>query len=325
MKKDYLDYDIIELAQDDDFIEWAKSGVQDESWRSWLQQHPEKQSLIEEASALVRAIKIEDQPVSTAQIDRIWNTIDTATIAPVQQPKSNRRWVGWAIGIAAAIAVFVMVFLPKSSDRDVTLLLADSNILSESVLPDGSTVSLNTSSQLEFDPASWATERIVQLRGEAFFDVKRDENVPFVIQTALGTVEVLGTSFNVLSREDVFAVQCATGMVRVTTNTSEKSDTIRVGEGIVFENGVSIKDNIPPELAGIWQKTLIRLPQKKVADIVDILEKYYGVSIVISATNKEKEVDLFFEPQLPVDSVLNTLSTVLGTTWFKTNDTILIE
>ena len=65
------------------------------------------------------------------------------------------------------------------------------------ILADGTTVHLNAGSKLTYPVRFAGKRRIVALEGEAYFEVVQDESHPFVVQTHLGEVLVLGTAFNV--------------------------------------------------------------------------------------------------------------------------------
>ena len=112
-----------------------------------------------------------------------------------------------AFGAAAAVVVAVLLFAP--SDGEVNIV-AD-NGSQEVVLPDGSKVILNVKSSMSYNQ-SWE-DRVINLDGEAFFEVT--EGQKFTVNTKHGSVNVLGTSFNVYDEEGMFMVDCFTGVVQV--------------------------------------------------------------------------------------------------------------
>jgi ferric-dicitrate binding protein FerR (iron transport regulator) len=82
-------------------------------------------------------------------------------------------------------------------------------------LPDSSLVILNVESKIRFSEKKWGKDRNVELKGEAFFRVKKGSQ--FKVQTQQGTVAVLGTEFDVNDRENYFEVICYSGLVQVTS------------------------------------------------------------------------------------------------------------
>ena len=86
-------------------------------------------------------------------------------------------------------------------------------------LPDGSQVTMNSKSLIEFNPDSWESNRILKLSGEAYFKVNKGSQ--FTFNTKNGNVIVLGTEFNVNSLDNYFEVICYEGKVKVEKNTKE--------------------------------------------------------------------------------------------------------
>ena len=119
---------------------------------------------------------------------------------------------------AAAVLLLLGIFRFWQSNSQV-LIEVPPGATQTVVLLDGSRVILNARSILKYDKKAWQKERQVYLRGEAFFKVQKGSN--FTVSTDNGTVQVLGTQFDVKSRQQLFEVVCYTGKVRV------QSDTIK--------------------------------------------------------------------------------------------------
>ena len=109
----------------------------------------------------------------------------------VQKPR--RRVLSWVSGIAAAAAAVILcVFLFRGNEQQIQLM-ADAQV-QEFVLPDGTEVTLAPGSKLTYSEKS---PRKTQLEGKAYFEVARDEAVPFEITSDGAFVRVLGTKFMV--------------------------------------------------------------------------------------------------------------------------------
>ena len=80
-------------------------------------------------------------------------------------------------------------------------------------LPDRSTVTLNAESKISYKPFEWLIQRRVKLEGEACFEVKPGSR--FRVQSGNNQVSVLGTTFNVYARAQMYRVTCLTGQVEV--------------------------------------------------------------------------------------------------------------
>jgi transmembrane sensor len=132
-------------------------------------------------------------------------------------PKTRRLRTSWLYAAAAAILLFVgFSYMYLTSGQ--TFETGYGNQLTV-LLPDGSEAILNAKSSLTFNEKSWDDDRTVSLDGEAYFKVKKGEK--FTVTTTSGTVEVLGTKFNVLTDDDIFEVRCHEGKVKVDSKTQK--------------------------------------------------------------------------------------------------------
>lgn len=93
------------------------------------------------------------------------------------------------------------------------------------VLPDGSQVTINAESEISFNKKGFLKNRFIKLDGEAFFKVKKGSS--FVIRTQFADIRVLGTSFNIYSRDGLFKVSCISGKVQV----KNENDTVILTPG----------------------------------------------------------------------------------------------
>ncbi|GAB5531727.1 MAG: FecR domain-containing protein [Roseivirga sp.] len=141
----------------------------------------------------------------------------------------------WITGVAASFILAIgALFLLSQPDQAVfDTAKAESNTVT---LPSGSAVYLNANSTISYSEKTWARERLVELEGEAFFEVTKGNR--FVVSTEFGSVEVLGTSFNVRVRNQQLVVSCKTGKVRVSSPTNSSSQIITPGLRVVVKAGV---------------------------------------------------------------------------------------
>ena len=109
--------------------------------------------------------------------------------------------------------MFGLFFLMSTNEISHTTAFGEQKIIE---LPDGSLVTMNSKSTIEFNPDSWESNRILNLSGEAYFKVKKGSQ--FTVNTTNGNVVVLGTEFNVNSSHNFFEVICYEGKVKVEKN-----------------------------------------------------------------------------------------------------------
>ncbi|MEM9052122.1 MAG: FecR domain-containing protein [Bacteroidota bacterium] len=188
--------------QDDTFLARWLSGELSEEERIVFEESPEGKEYIKmmNASDMI-------QPPSydvNKELSKLKSTI--AQEKPVE-PKVVRMRPLVRLAVAASVLVILSlsIFLFTGSESFETDILQQEFV----ALPDGSEVQLNSSSTLAFNKRNFEDERELDLKGEAFFEVKK--GVKFTVTTDNGAVEVLGTSFNVNSREERLEVICYTG------------------------------------------------------------------------------------------------------------------
>src|SRR5688572_24021475 len=177
---------------------------------------------------LVQEDQVEDME------EKIWAGINPEPVS------SGRSWIRRAViiglPILAAIALYFnrqavssLVDLPKSASAPVqqneTIYRNHGSSPMQVSLADGSSVVLQSSSELALNSEFGRTTREVHLKGEAFFNVFRDESKPFVVYTDEVVTRVLGTSFNVRAYDDDgdITVAVKTGKVSVYTNKHKTS------------------------------------------------------------------------------------------------------
>ncbi|MEM9528434.1 MAG: FecR domain-containing protein, partial [Bacteroidota bacterium] len=124
------------------------------------------------------------------------------------------------------------------------------------------------------------SQRLAQLEGEAFFDVAKDGR-PFIISTPLGQVEVLGTTFNVYSRDRVMRVSCATGSVRVSFSGKQAAYTLKPGNSVSLESDGNISQAVIPEVESLdWLTGRSSFNNRPLQEVLAALERQYDLMIV---------------------------------------------
>ena len=148
------------------------------------------------------------------------------------------------------------------------------------LLADGTTVHLNAGSKLIYPARFVGKRRIVTLEGEAYFDVRKDEEHPFVVRTRFGEVTVLGTAFNVNAYNDADA--CYTTLVYGKVNFStpdQKIITLAPGEqAVASSRGIEKRAVDVDEYIG-WARGVYVFNNKRLGDIMKTFERWYDVHV----------------------------------------------
>lgn len=148
-------------------------------------------------------------------------------------------------------------------------------------LPDNSEVILNAASKLKYNKKTWKDKRNLELDGEAFFKVSKGKK--FTVTTDIGTVQVLGTQFNVKERDNYFEVQCYEGLVSVTF----KDETVKLPKGKVFRvlNGSIQEVNDFNAENPSWMQAETSFEKIPLSQVIAEFERQYDLNVSL------KEVD----------------------------------
>ena len=155
-------------------------------------------------------------------------------------------------------------------------------------LSDGSTIYLNAESSITYPQKFSDSLRIVELKGEAFFEVSHDKIKPFIVRTGSIDVRVLGTSFNVQAFEEMdnTVVSLSSGKVeleghRGNPNTND-SVVLLPGQSINYNNKNNAFGEVStfdPVLEFGWKDGILAFDNASVSEVVETLERWYNVDI----------------------------------------------
>lgn len=152
-------------------------------------------------------------------------------------------------------------------------------------LPDGSVVWLNADSKLSYQKGFTDSLRLLELEGEAFFEVSKDKNRPFIVQSGNVSTQALGTSFNIkfYNDEEDIEVSLLTGKVSVTT-TDSAVDRLYYLEpyeelSITRANSKVTKREMSGNGVTAWKDNILRFEGASFEEVMASLQRWYGVTI----------------------------------------------
>lgn len=187
-------------------------------------------------------------------------------------------------------------------------------------LADGTKVWLNSQSTLTYASNFGRQERNVLLDGEAYFEVSKNEKIPFFVNTETNKVRVVGTSFNVCAYNgsNEFETTLVTGIVDIYTLKGEKPITrLEKGEFFGLYNGKAQKKILPSYDYLKWKEGLYCFDDSPLSCMFSKLEKYYNVKITVNnpklldyhCTGKFKEQDGIEHILRVIQKIINSLIT----------------
>jgi len=178
-------------------------------------------------------------------------------------------------------------------------------------LPDGTLVWLNAGSRITYSQGFGVGNRKIELIGEGYFEVKRNEEVPFLVKTNSLLVKVLGTKFNVKAYfDEKSVVTLAEGKVEVETNDCKNRLTLKPNEQVSYSgsSGLALEKNINTNTVKLWMKGEGAFIQCRLDHIVRDLERKFDVKIVITDHSLSSEVfTCRFKDTATIEQVLHLL------------------
>lgn len=266
------------LLEDDGYVKWVQSAKSKNMlWHNKVKSHNIDPDLLIQAELIIHSFTEKQEKSDSHNKSQIWNNIKEATSdnLTIQDKKSGSSKIIYWLSAAAAACIIALIMFNFNQDSSSLRTSGSEIVIVE--LPDASTATLSPSSELTYDESTWGSERNLNLKGEAFFDVEKGNK--FVVKTDKLIITVLGTSFNIDAKDDKENVTCITGKVKVTSILSQESVIIAPNEqAIITESGIVKKSNsnrvfIP------WMEESIVFDAAPLSDVFKDLEVAYEVKI----------------------------------------------
>ncbi|MDR3141443.1 MAG: FecR domain-containing protein [Tannerellaceae bacterium] len=201
------------------------------------------------------------------------------------------RYVYRTAGYAAAVVLLAMSVhfyhvysYQHTIDTSETSLFVPAGQRVSLTLSDGTTVWLNARTRLTYPTAFVGNQRRVSIEGEAFFEVAKDKDKPFIVSANGSEIKVLGTTFNVYSYSDepVSRISLLEGSVQVRCKTSPDIEvTLRPQEEAIFQNQTMTIGKIPNNDYFLWREGIYSFENETLSNILKKLELYYDIKIEV--------------------------------------------
>jgi transmembrane sensor len=240
----------------------------------------------------------------------------SADVIALQSPQ-RRRWLGAGLA-AAACALFALVLTPYTNLDEETLRYQTRKGEQLQIdLADGSRISLNTSSSLTVR-VSAKLRHVTLHRGEAFFQVKKDEKLPFVVDIGAAEVRVMGTAFNIHRRESRSDITVTEGVVRVTElgspgNRQPATELLYPNQSVAAsQTGLARPELTDSTATAAWREGKIVADGMPLAMLIEEIARYHDVKILITEPGlAQKTVSGVFQLDKP-DVILQALEHSFG-------------
>ena len=314
--------DIADLLADETFINYCKKSSPEDVafWENYIRENPDRRLLLEYANEkfnqLFNALAAADME---EQLNRLQSRLDLAEPAPVVQmegfekKKSNKKVISLLVKLTAAAVLLAAVlfgvnYYNNGKNTSTKIFLAAYGERKNIQLPDGSDVTLNAGSKIEITESFGVSSRDVYLEGEAFFDVKHNAKLPFIVHTPVMDVKALGTAFNVKAylNEKITETSLIRGLVEITLKESNNrrmllypNQKIKWEQPIAKaanpdrsleknEGSLNLADSLMKKLVLTgegdikeiaWKQNKLIFEDELFGDIAILLERWYGAKI----------------------------------------------
>lgn len=274
-------------------------------------------------------------------------------VISIQRKKQKWYWVAAASIVAiAGLFVFWSVGDKKNTGEKIAQINEVSTRMgsrSKVQLPDGSVVWLNAGSKLTYDKDYGKDTREVVLTGEAFFDVVKDKNKPFLIHASNINIKVLGTAFNVRAypQDKQTETSLIRGSIEVTIkNRPNNKIILSPNEKLVVENEIIKQNNaigeseVQPAIAISklqyspvdntvaetgWVENRLTVREESLAELAVKMERWYDVKIDIKEPFLQKKIlSVTFERET-IDQALEALKESISFRYEKEGTNIFIH
>jgi transmembrane sensor len=296
-----------------------------------------KQNHIDE----ILLLKVIEKSIGQDSLQRNWDSVVSKIKAgtvpdyiqlPGINPSSIRLKLNTFLRVAAMLIILLGIsFLLKNivfSPEQLTISGNDLNPKEPYQLADGSLVYLNKNSNLSISKRFGKKDRKVSLAGEAFFEIKRNENIPFIIITGKTTSQVFGTSFNIYSdSSEQVRVSVVTGVVEFFTTKGKDRVKLVAGERGTYDPGSAeiIKENTTDRNFLAWNTGILYFNETPLPEAFRLLQKQYS-RVFVFETKKESLPTLTTTLEnLTLEAVLEELNLLLNTKNEIRNDTIIFK
>jgi transmembrane sensor len=343
--KNYSDFNTEDFLGDERFRNWMISGGKEDAlfWEDFTSQYPEKLNDLRLARNLFSSLHHLQLEAETDVKAKIWNNLESLVDADYGRDGRirtlYRRW--WMIAAALLLAgglgwmlrlTFTGIPLEykgQVSLSETSLQETVNNTKTEQIvfLKDGSTVKLKSGSKVSYSDFT-ENQRAVFLDGEGFFEVTKDVTRPFMVYAGNIVVEVVGTSFSVVSGTGKIKsnVSVNSGKVKVFStkkmNEPDKEDQaiyLTPNQQVVFDANANIfvKGLVaePVQVARTGAAQEFYFTNTSVNDILSELEMAYGVKVRFNNTDLESCKVTAPLGDLPLFRKLDIICQTIGATY----------
>ncbi|MDR2036370.1 MAG: FecR family protein [Bacteroidales bacterium] len=238
----------------------------------------------------------------------------------------TRKWVA-GIAVLCICGMVIAYFIISKEKENTWLTVQNQDILNTLVntLEDGSIVFLKKGSTLSYPKHFTGEKRTVSFEGEAMFDIFPDQESPFLIETKPVTVEVLGTTFDIISNgEESFKLSVQNGTVKISLKNSMINAIVKAGESVQLESGQLHKTISGHEIYDLYTEKM-DFKDESLSNIIKVINLICDKPVVLKNTDvAERKMTISFSNNTPSD-MIELLCIAMGLKYNDDGHTIWID
>lgn len=296
------------------FREWVDVNNKEltQFWQDWIKAHPGSKEAFDEALLILKNSAIGSTKFNDKKKERLWKKIDNSVnsfeatrisdkeskVLPIhpkferKQPEKQNFGFGKIVATLSILLVasFLLWHLFKSNKAPIPPSTEISTILKSNppgqrstiFLPDGSKVVLGSASGISYQSDFQEKHRSIKLTGEAFFDVVKNPQIPFIVTSNDIVTTALGTSFNVKSNpnEQHIEVSLVTGEVLVECLNNERNqERLLPGQQALYNPEIDVLKTGAFDVWSTigWKDGILIFQKAKHLEVFNRLSSWYGV------------------------------------------------
>lgn len=315
-------------------LQGKSSESEQKSLEQWLNEKPENLSILQDYKRIWKETGMQETQFQP-NVESAWQNVkmkanlNTMPADSTQEGALSRRLLDgnliWKIAASFAFLAglaYLLFSLGNANSRMVEIAAKDKM---EIVLPDSTLIALNKGAKIRYqEDFLGQNDRVVYLEGEAFFNVKRNEKMPFIVNGKTTETKVLGTSFNVKVLAELEETTVLTGKVSFSLKNKKESLILIPGNtGRITENNslTLIKAN---ENAASWKTGNLKFDNATLAEVADDLEMYFNTPVDIDQKIQNyRFTGTFTYPDL--EEILTIITVSTDTKFVEKDSTYIIS
>ncbi|MDO5665546.1 MAG: FecR family protein [Bacteroidia bacterium] len=258
---------------------------------------------------------------------RVWNNLCDELIGKKTIHRSWLKVAGVAIiAVLSTLLGFGLSRMINHAPDENLVVRVENGQKAQIQLPDGSSVWLNSASEISYPSHFGQKNRTLKLKGEAYFEVKSDLGNPFIVQTWTGlNIKALGTKFNVKSYDNDKQITGTLLEGKIEVSYFSFSEILQPNERIIFKTTTNTFEKTrvqSSEEAIFWLTDQFVFDGETLEDITKILQRMYNVSFVFSSPELKQ---IQYSGKINNNSMENVLSliTTVSPLRYTINDSII--